>query len=809
MADLTEQQNNILTILENSRFDEVKRFLNALSPHSKTHLFASLGEVKNVVNKKDADTQRYEFNETTFGILKKTNIYGGHIFVTVNEMDNDQGNIRASDRVTLFRAIYIDDDTKQGVRDYPLKPSCRMQTSDGKYHVYWFLKPDRSISRAEYEGVLQTMVNKYGGDKGAKDSARILRVNEFVNLKPKHNGFMAKLDYLPPQDEVVYYEWADIIKAFPPSEVKTTATETGAMFNPDGYERKYALAVKDILLGTALNNSAFTMAIKHAHAALSKKEAFDDIWQYIEISDGRNPDINIARAEINKVIDNAYNTVAKKAQTMPMLLDLDYTGTQAPPINIPLDKDKFTRHDWPPGFVGELAQAIFYWMLFPNSEIAITAAIFICSAMSGRKDSFMDNGLDLVLTILGTTAIGKDTARKVMSIVFDILRQLDAAYLDIDAFKPLSGAYGVKAFLKRYAAAPSVGYIQSEGGINEKSTAGDPEAIKAFFMQNQMQDAYEDITVKEYADGFPTIYGIPLIRMVESTPETYAHMTRNGNNHASGAAGREFKIYVDHRVNGKHTKRVLLPQNIIDGLARLYFEAVRDEDLNFSVTVGKATFVGCSLKSVPMSSRRYFKAVPSVEAYFDATYVEHIVIRNNTPNDKAGDSAWAQHSRLNQKLMRMSLLLARTDQVVYGIEALEVRQQDLDYAKHFADECDRSDKANTDVYEDSEQALTKAIYELALRLFKKPNKEFSRLHGKDKIKEHHFRTCTILNTTNKASKIAKEMALNNKYDRSAGDFVQKALKHGERDGYWEVYPSATAAVKEAQYLIVNIGKNLK
>ena len=108
-------------------------------------------------------------------------LLGAGIFVAVNSM---RGNRRKCDEVKSIRAVFAERDRIAPLEPYPLPPSFTVETSpDGRGHDYWVFEPEDTLSLAEFNGVMITLVELYGSDPNAKDAARVLRLPGTRNLK--------------------------------------------------------------------------------------------------------------------------------------------------------------------------------------------------------------------------------------------------------------------------------------------------------------------------------------------------------------------------------------------------------------------------------------------------------------------------------------------------------------------------------------------------------------------------------------------------------------------------------------------------
>jgi hypothetical protein len=97
---------------------------------------------------------------------------GYGIFVAVNEFSGDRRQI--SDLVKI-RAVWAEIDC--GVMpDWPIEPSLIVESSLGRFHVYFFVDPACPLSLADFNAVMSRLVATYHCDPNAKDATRVLRL---------------------------------------------------------------------------------------------------------------------------------------------------------------------------------------------------------------------------------------------------------------------------------------------------------------------------------------------------------------------------------------------------------------------------------------------------------------------------------------------------------------------------------------------------------------------------------------------------------------------------------------------------------
>lgn len=109
---------------------------------------------------------------------------GYGIYITINETD---GIGRDNSNVTRFRAHMVDldgpDATQQfgAARNWIIPPAFGVNTSPGKYHLYWPL--DAQSQAGQWETVQRKLVTRWNGDPTIVDPARIMRLPGTVHRK--------------------------------------------------------------------------------------------------------------------------------------------------------------------------------------------------------------------------------------------------------------------------------------------------------------------------------------------------------------------------------------------------------------------------------------------------------------------------------------------------------------------------------------------------------------------------------------------------------------------------------------------------
>jgi len=165
---------------------------------------------------------------------------------------------------------------------------------------------------------------------------------------------------------------------------------------------------------------------------------------------------------------------------------------------------------------------------------------------SGRKNSFRSIDMSRSYELLARTGVGKDTPRWAVESLVDTLARTYSYLEHLHLFHPLGRSFGTSALLRSCRNQLSVMIIQSEGGISSKSSSGDQATLKSFVMQNQSSSAYERMTTPDYSKQIPSVYGVSLTILYESTKESHVV---HSEIFETGEAGRLNKFHCSHFVD--------------------------------------------------------------------------------------------------------------------------------------------------------------------------------------------------------------------------------------------------------------------
>ncbi|MEA1966620.1 MAG: DNA-primase RepB domain-containing protein, partial [Thermodesulfobacteriota bacterium] len=140
--------------------------------------------------------------------LEKLNEMGAGVFVTINETD---GRGRKTANITKVRAVFADFDGTPLPETFPVAPTMIIESSPGKYHVY-FKVVDFPLE--SFKIIQEAIAKKLKSDPKIKDLPRVMRMPGFYHNKKE--PFMTRVL----ESNSTEYTYGEIVAAFPPIPVK-------------------------------------------------------------------------------------------------------------------------------------------------------------------------------------------------------------------------------------------------------------------------------------------------------------------------------------------------------------------------------------------------------------------------------------------------------------------------------------------------------------------------------------------------------------------------------------------------------------
>jgi hypothetical protein len=125
-------------------------------------------------------------------------------YFCVNTID-PEAKRRSNDTVRRVAAVFLDLDGKPlPVDGFPLPPTATVESSPGRWHVYWAVS---DLPLSEFTAVQKHLARLYGGDEKVSDLARVMRLPGYWHGKADE-GFLSRLVELYPDAQ---YTRADLL----------------------------------------------------------------------------------------------------------------------------------------------------------------------------------------------------------------------------------------------------------------------------------------------------------------------------------------------------------------------------------------------------------------------------------------------------------------------------------------------------------------------------------------------------------------------------------------------------------------------
>lgn len=436
-------------------------------------------------------------------------------FFTVNAMDEsrDEGRHRTAKMVTTVRAAFMDDDIRRDVSDWrkdwdeKLPPSLIVESSPGKFHYYWLIVNDgmnivdNDEKRDEWQRVQMKLVRDYGGDKSARDLARYLRLPGSINWKEsakftKPGGIIRtdKDGNENPEDtqwvvrwrvgrlDGAPYAWQGIknsIGMVDESEVRRTGNSGGiglahkedsrteqeminAIKNAEGYHDN----LRDLAYGNKQDGLSDYKNIEMLRGIMLqvKEELKDERWK------ARWDDIPRVVHDCERITkEDVENGKAVNLEELGRAVTTEEELRSGHGREIPLPPNGKMRGmgEWS-GMCGLVGEA-YDMQIYQYKEVAVVAAMGLVAGIAGRRFNVNKLGLNMYLTLIMDTGMGKDS---ISEFIKGTLMKLNV-YGQGSSFIGASRFTGPKAVIDSLKEARCQVSVFSEAGLLLQSKAGD------------------------------------------------------------------------------------------------------------------------------------------------------------------------------------------------------------------------------------------------------------------------------------------------------------------------------------------------
>lgn len=481
----------------------------------------------------------YKKSEET---LIKQNEKGWGVFFTVNELDEslDPGKHRTAKMVTRCRAVFMDDDNKRKEPrgDFPIKPSLIVSSSPGKYHYYWLTSTD---DKETWRKVQNGLIELYDGDNNAKDLSRYLRL-------PGYNHNKSKAHEVTWEGEGQTYSWEEILDSFPAKEI--TAKRSKEIDEERSASKTVESYKEDILSGKDYHGSILSLSYQLVQEGVKKSYIITTIQGFMNMVEDKDERWHSRYNDIERLVDQA----VKKDGDSP---DADISG-----INVD-DIDEFdTKMPWPPGLLGVLCQDAYDMQMFQYKEVAVVSALGLVAGIAGRRFNINGSGLNLYLTLIMNTGMGKDSIGKFINGALLNLNEVGSAL----SFCGPARFTGPKSIIRSLENARSQVCVFTEAGLLLKSKAGDNAGISRVLLSLYNKSGSNDVSGSEIfskeEDSLKMLRAPALSIVNEATPETLLEAFKSNDSLERGELPRQSiyrivgnKPYMNFEAAGKRLSK--------------------------------------------------------------------------------------------------------------------------------------------------------------------------------------------------------------------------------------------------------------
>lgn len=568
--------------------------------------------------------------------LKDKNKNGHGIFFTVNLLDEklDEGRHRTKKMVIRCRAVFMDADEPRDtpLDNFPLNPSIIVNTSPGKYHYYWLTD---TINKDEWQLVQNGLINKYNGDRNAKDLTRYLRLPGYDHCKsdPYPVNVVSK-------GKPKVYSWGEIMEAFPPTDKKAEKKEKPK----EDTEHQSDADIDEIIrnagagLHGAINKRLLGMkrdGVPKATAIRVLQTLGDAVPQDLRDDRYRN---RFSKEELLRSWDGA----AEEEIVVPII---------TPELQI---KGKMP---WPPGLFGNLAKDALNMARFQYNEVAIVSALGLVAGICGRKFNAEGAGLNIYATLIMDTGMGKDSITDFITLALNTANDIGTG----NSFLGPVRFTGPRAVYNSLEQGRSQVCVFTEAGLLLNSKAGDGDGLKRVLLGLYTKSGKNKFSgtemYSEHDKGVKSLRAPALTIINESTPDMLLSVFRKGDGLKTGDIPRQL-IY---RITGAKP----------DANRRHYLSSISEGSLDkIKHLISKCAAVQSS--EDPLA----WDMIPAKEVDADMLATEQYYIDMQNDNRQSNTTKYAMSTRAYYKAVRLAAIAS-----VFNHFDLEIHMEEWLWAK--------------------------------------------------------------------------------------------------------------------------------
>jgi hypothetical protein len=550
-------------MIPNSKLAQAKTFLELLSNEVGSKFnFSCYNKIDNGALPRIF----YDTLDAVAPILQELNDSNYDIYVTVNKTNSKQ---RKKADIKRIRAVWIDDDLKSDNprTDFPIPPSMITQTSVGKYHYYWLTD---STEFNEFDTVMKYLVSNFGGDNGARDISRVLRLPGFVNRKGGNCDDCQLIDAAGTR-----YPWDKVCDSYLVEPKEEEPDGSKRSMNLGHVSLDYESAIKAMSdpgnqhFYEPLRSLALSLANRNMSSHSIQKtllKMLDDMPEALR-TEGWHKYGN--EDQIEKFANSAVEIVVAEGQG-EAANDLTTEEIQALTM-IEIEREQFT---FPPGLAGRLTQDFSEMTVHDGMEnLCVMMTLGALAGVSGRHITVNNMHTNLYLAYTKTSGAGKSTAARSIEKLYKASNRgnIDNSRLFLGA----STATGPKGKMQELEEKPSNICIVDEAGALGTISSGEQGALRGLKLNLFNVAIGQNIGGGAYSnknDNIPIVKDPAASYLSISTHDSYVKFINDGDAQISGELARTL-THADKTKKGKLKRgatRVEFTDEVVDRFSVLF-----------------------------------------------------------------------------------------------------------------------------------------------------------------------------------------------------------------------------------------------
>jgi hypothetical protein len=285
----------------------------------------------------------------------------------------------------------------------------------------------------------------------------------------------------------------------------------------------------------------------------------------------------------------------------------------------------------PPGLLGELCMDSFNMQHFQHKEIALASALALVAGICGRKFNVDTHGLNLYITLVADTGMGKDAIKRFINTTLSRINKLGKG----SSFIGASDCTGPKPLAASMECARSKICVFEEAGLMMASQVGAKQDLQKFLLSSYTSSSWDGICggtmYSDDKNSIPIMHGLALSIISESTPDVLFRALGTSGSMMNGHLPRQtiFRVMNDkppinrNRITEISSKLRLRLSKLVDSCSEIQAKDVLEYDdvwhldmkniqENFFDYCDECRLVGQENKGTPkgaMSTRAAVKAL--------------------------------------------------------------------------------------------------------------------------------------------------------------------------------------------------------